>query len=281
MKRLVVLVLCALVVGCGGGGKMAASDPVEVARRIADALEARRIAEAIDGSSTHFHTRLLENYEIARGVLTNSSANLTITEVTNEIIEISGWTSAKFRGTPQTETFKDTFVIYTNSDSPTDTDYVDFGYWLRTDENIGDPSTLSYFVDGFVFGSPPLLEDMETVTGSATYSGPATGMYVKKSGSIYTSGQFKANTMLSVEFGVVVDPINLKKNLVTISGFVTNFTDINDNLIDSTWAVDLNEARHDPKDVTPGLFEPGTTTDVGGVGAGGYWDYHCPERLGR
>ena len=42
-------------------------------------------------------------------------------------------------------------------------------------------------------------------------------------------------------------------DLSTISGTVSNFTDINGNLIDSTWAVDLNEARHDPKDLEPGL----------------------------
>ena len=42
LKYFVVLVVCALVVGCGGGssgGKMAASDPVEAARRLADALD--------------------------------------------------------------------------------------------------------------------------------------------------------------------------------------------------------------------------------------------------
>ena len=79
--------------------------------------------------------------------MTNSDTDITITEEEIiEIIEISGWTRAKFHGTSETQSFKDTFVIYTS-----DTDYVDFGYWLNT-RNTDDPLSLSYVVDGFVFG---------------------------------------------------------------------------------------------------------------------------------
>ena len=86
---------------------------------------------------------------------------------------------------------------------------------------------------------------MALVTGSATYSGPATGMYAKKTGSIYTtSGQFKANAALSVDFGIE-DPLDDKIVLVQISGSVTEFRDIDGNLIDPNWTVELQQAEHD------------------------------------
>ena len=134
----------------------------------------------------------------------------------------------------------------------------------------GDPSLLEYFIDGFVMGSPlSVSQDMETVTGSATYSGPATGLFAKKTGSIYTtSEQFKANTTLWVEFGVEnPDPLFAKNLLVTISGSVTDFTDINGDVIDLTWTVDLQEAQHAPFNDDTGEFDSGMTT------GGGEWDY--------
>ena len=101
--------------------------------------------------------------------------------------------------------------------------------------------------------------------GKATYSGPATGLFAKKSGSIYTmSGQFMADTVLKVEFGVPDpnDPED-KETLVIISGEVTDFTDIDSNIIDSDWKVTLQEVVHSPS----GVYEGGETD------GGGKWDF--------
>ena len=112
---------------------------------------------------------------------------------------------------------------------------------------------------------------MQAVEGSATYSGPATGFFGKKTGSIFTTfDEFKANTTLSVEFGVE-NPLDDKEFLVKISGRVTDFRDINGDVIDSTWTVDLQETQHAPTDDDTGEFETGMTA-VGGTVAG-EWDY--------
>ena len=291
MKHLVVLVLCTLVVGCGGGssrGKMA-MDPMEEARRApmekTVSEETRRLSDKLPGMLL-FMGDPFENYVIEMGELKDGNMDPADDPVkhTDGFIEIPGWTGAKYTRASQNDNPKDTFVIYTNSDSPSDTDYVDFGYWRRSVlADPMDPNSRRYSLDRFVLG-PTLSEsyDMQLVEGSATYSGPATGFYGKKSGSIFTTfGEFKANTTLSVKFGVEnpMYPGDDKEILVTISGRVTDFTDINGDLIDSTWTVDLQEAQHAPFNDDTGVFDSGMTT-VGGTDAG-EWEYQYFGELDR
>ena len=87
-----------------------------------------------------------------------------------------------------------------------------------------------------------------------------------------SSASSKRNTTLSVEFGVEnPDPLIAKEFLVTISGSVTDFTDINGDVIDSTWTVDLQEAQHSPFHDDTGEFDSGMTT--GGGPENGEWEY--------
>ena len=279
MKRLVVLVLCALVVGCGGGssrGKMA-MDPMEEVRRkpmeepVSE--ETRRLSGQLPGMLLLLGDPF-ENYVIERGELKHPTDDQV--KHTDGFIEIPGWTGARYTRYSPIEFSTDTIVIYTNSNSPSDMDYVDFGYWrtdVRADPN--DPTSLRYDIDRFVLG-PTLStsQNMQLVEGSATYSGPATGFFGKKSGSIFTTfGEFKANTTLSVEFGVEnpMYPGDAKEFLVTISGRVTDFRDINGDVIDSTWTVDLQETQHAPANDDTGEFVPGVTT--GGGTEPGEWEY--------
>ena len=304
MKSISILLIVYLVIvltGCSGGSSrsimamtpmepiepMVPEEPIEPEEPMAPTVrppsppprpvenaEARRVADGVRlGTLTLIDENSpFEGYVIEGGVLTDNTPGKTTdnpVKSTTGIIGISGWQEAMYTRIPdpQDDLFEDRFYIYTNAGS--ETDYLDFGYWIREEVITGDPDTLRYSIASFVFGATPSTTVLD-VEGSATYSGPATGIYAKKSGTIFTSsGQFKADVALQATFGLTAMGVDLS----TISGTVSNFTDINDNLIDSTWAVDLNEARHDPKDVTPGLFEPGTTTDVGGVGAGGRWDY--------
>ena len=275
MKHLIVPVLCALVVGCGGGSGAKSSG--DLAARIAETLEAKRVADALPGAlffpNLGLPNQPFESYLITRGVLTRNSGVDIDPPYTDEFIVIPNWTGRRFISKPEMgspDVFTDRFVIYTNSESSTDDEYLNFGYWIReTEPELDGAPTLTYDIRSFVTGPIPISQsaNMVEVTGSATYSGPATGMYAKKTGSIYTtSGQFKANAALSVDFGVE-DPNDDKIVLVQISGSVTEFRDINGNLIDPNWTVELQQAEHDAAGIQQGHFEDGVTS------GGGKWRY--------
>ena len=270
MKHLIVPVLCALVVGCGGGSGVKSSV------RIAPSLEAKRVAEALPSALFFPNMELpnepFESYLITRGVLTRNSGVDIDPPSTDGLIVIPKWTGKRFISKPESgslDEFTDRFVIYTNSESPTDDSYLDFGYWIRDLERMdGGVSTRNYEIVSFVTGAPlSISENMALVTGSATYSGPATGLYAEKTGSIYTkSGQFEANAELSVKFGIK-DSSDDKIVLVQISGSVTEFRDIDGNLIDPNWTVELLQAEHDSVQIRTGRFEHGVTS------GGGKWRY--------
>ena len=297
MKHLIVPVLCALVVGCGGGSGVKSSEGIDSsleakrvaevleakrvaevleAKRVAETLEANRVAEALPGAlflpNLGLPNEPFESYLITRGVLTRNSGVDIDPPSTDGLIVIPNWTGKRFISKPELgslDEFTDRFVIYTNSESPTDDSYLDFGYWIRDLERMdGGVSTRNYQIVSFVTGAPlSKSENMTLVMGSATYSGPATGLYAKKTGSIFTtSGQFKANATLSVDFGIE-DPLVDKIILVQISGSVTKFRDIAGNLIDPNWTVELLQAEHDSEEIRTGRFEHGVTS------GGGKWRY--------
>ena len=237
-------------------------------------VEARRVADELPGGLLHVGGPF-EGYMLAGGVLRDDTVTSTDDPVKHAdgFINITGWQGSRHTRSIDVEEegigdhFDDTFVSYTNIESSTDTDYIDFGYWTRLVRI--DPDNPVFTIDAFVFGSSiPDGNDLALVEGSASYSGPATGLYAKKSGSLYrTFGQFKANTTLQVNYGVEDTGPDAKGVLVTISGNVTDFRDSNGNVIDSTWTVDLQEAQHSPLDVNSGFFDPGTTA------RGGKWKY--------
>ena len=280
MKHLIVPVLCALVVGCGGGSGVKSSEGIGPSLE-EENLEAKGVADALPGALFFPNLSLgpqdepFEHYLITRGVLTrNSGAGVDIDPPsTDGLIVIPKWTGKGFISKPKSDSldkFTDRFVIYTNSESLTDDSYLDFGYWIRDEEPMdGGDSTPNYTITSFVTGAAPLSksENMALVTGSATYSGPATGLYAEKTGSIYTkSGQFKANAKLSVNFGIKDDSDD-SIVFVEISGSVTEFRDFDGNLIGPNWTVELLEAKHNAKQIREGRFEHGVTS------RGGKWRY--------
>ena len=238
-------------------------------------VEARKIADALPSPLLHT-LRPFEGYVIVSGVLSDDTMAITDDPVkhTDGFINITGWQGSRHTRSIDDEEegigdhFDDIFVSYT-LESLAGIDYLDFGYWTRLVRT--NPDSPHFTADAFLFGSP-IPDDTNNLSfaeGSASYSGPATGLYAKKSGSLYrTSGQFKANTALQVNYGVDedTDP-NAKGVLVTISGSITDFRDSNGNVIDSTWTVDLQEAQHSPLEEEGGDFDPGTTA------RGGEWEY--------
>ncbi len=92
-----------------------------------------------------------------------------------------------------------------------DNDYLAFGYWLQSDGE-GDDATykIGTFASGsMLFGGTAAETAMAALTGDATYTGSAIGMFVTKTdldgdnkGPVETgSGEFTANTTLTAIFG--------------------------------------------------------------------------------
>ena len=93
-----------------------------------------------------------------------------------------------------------------------DDDYLSFGYWVRatTTTDADDETSTSYSVATFANGEMAYTAgQIENLSGQATYTGSATGLYVQKTdlhaddkGLVPTStGQFTANVNLDATFG--------------------------------------------------------------------------------
>jgi hypothetical protein len=107
------------------------------------------------------------------------------------------------------------------------TDHLYFGYWLEVTE--GDDGS-SFRVQAFSGGDPEFTAgDMQDVTGDATYTGGAGGMYVRKvfgsGGTVEsaTGGDFVADVVLNVNFGgEMIGTANQYKIDGTMSSFMSD-----------------------------------------------------------
>ena len=117
------------------------------------------------------------------------------------------------------------------SDVP-DADYLHYGFWLkRTTDAMG---VVTYDeIETFAASSVPASGDVGSVTGSATYRGAASGVYVHEvynaEGTVdrATAGHFAADANLTATFGQVYDAANegtIAPNLLnTLRGTIDNF----------------------------------------------------------
>ncbi len=139
------------------------------------------------------------------------------------------------------------------SDVP-DADYMSYGFWLkRTTDDMG---VLTYNeVETYAMSSLAATGDVSAVTGSASYSGDALGVYVRNvydtEGNIdtATSGHFTADVALTAYFAQTVDDATTPVNeggqippslLNSISGTISNF-DLSGGE-ENEWAVNLMQA---------------------------------------
>ena len=90
------------------------------------------------------------------------------------------------------------------------------------------------------------------VTGSASYQGSATGLYVQGSGDGAISGQFTATAALMADF-----------DANTIGGTVSGFQDASGEGLYPSWLVDLHDTSFDADAARP-MARGGTT-------GGGQW----------
>ena len=147
-----------------------------------------------------------------------------------------------------------------------DPEYMQFGYWLQGTE--GEDGT-TYGVSTFAGGSPVFtVSNAQTLTGSASYAGPATGMFVKKTfdaGGVATpssSGQFTADANLKAYFDQDTDETIAPGLVNSISGTVMNFMHGGE-MIDGKWTVELMRAGFGGSDTTTNDTFTGATTGDG------------------
>ena len=131
------------------------------------------------------------------------------------------------------------------SDQP-DYDYLNYGFWLK--KTADADGAVTYIEVQTFAGSSITASDVSAVTGSATYNGGATGVYVhsevNSDGSrvATTAGQFSADASLTAYFGQTgetpAEDGTIAPNLLdTLSGTIDNFALENNEV--NAWAVNL------------------------------------------
>ena len=121
----------------------------------------------------------------------------------------------------------------------TDMDYMTFGYWVETTtDNNNGRTTYEVGTYNLHLGPATRMGDiLATVTGSATYSGPAAGVFARRAydpeggGTVETAGRFTADAMLTADFDTTDSDI---------SGTITNFMHAGE-MIDPQWMVTMTE----------------------------------------
>ena len=163
-----------------------------------------------------------------------------------------------------------------------DSDYMVFGYWLE--KTTARDGTMTYEVE--VYSRGEMSYDISDSVGTATYEGPATGLYMKKTvdpngdpTSPFSSGQFTADAMLTASFGG--DTVG-DAHHDTVTGTITNFMDSSGDSI-SDWTLTLKRnTSATAEQATAGTFSGMTYGYKDGDAEGPLGDFagsfHGPER---
>ena len=140
------------------------------------------------------------------------------------------------------------------------TNYLTYGFWLkRTKDKDGVTTYDAVETFATAEGHPETAgNDLQNITGTATYEGGAAGVYVKNvtdsqaATVTATAGQFEANVTLDASFGGGGVAAN---NQFTIGGKVTAFTlheTGGPSVKNDDWGVSLNLANFGTRDGEPG-----------------------------
>ena len=98
-------------------------------------------------------------------------------------------------------------VIITVSEIKKDSDYLAFGYWITDTGRENKPNyNIHTFAEDYGNGFGPVTGAVDSLTGSASYSGGAAGVYVLKEGDLTDTpdlynGEFVAGIELKAQFG--------------------------------------------------------------------------------
>ena len=127
-----------------------------------------------------------------------------------------------------------------------DADFMIFGYWMQVSQGeMGEVNAFLPIADGTMpYGGD--TGTVASVAGSATYVGPATGLYMSKSltpqgqpTQPFNSGQFTATATLNAVFGQTTGSTLAPNTLFSISGTIDNFMTADGEMINSLWVVSL------------------------------------------
>ena len=151
-----------------------------------------------------------------------------------------------------------------------DADYIHFGYWMNeADADLnGQPA---FKVAPVVGGTDEsAIATVQSLEGSATYDGAATGLFVKRvltpTGDIESrsAGQFAADATLTATFGGSGVPAD---DHYSIHGTIVSFVDGDGAAIDSSWSVELQGSEFGTAgDVDGNVFSGRTEGDAGLMG---------------
>ena len=165
-----------------------------------------------------------------------------------------------------------------------DTDYLNYGFWLQKTTDADDADTYDE-VQTFAGSNVAATGSVADVTGKATYSGGAVGVYVHSvtnpdgTEASATSGHFKADAELTAHFGQTVDDADTPANeagqiapalLNTLSGSIDNF--VLQHGEQNDWSVNLQG------DIDTGNGTVTSEDGATGGGAPGRWSatFHGP-----
>ena len=160
--------------------------------------------EAIEATATHDGTKVEFNLvpdRSAPDLLQTLFDELTDGPIESNIPELDGWTGAALSRTDSTSDMTIHANVYSDITDETDTDYLVLGAWLAVPEDMTETTSL---VGVLVDGSDPFdASSIAGLTDSATYSGPAVGIYEQRtagSSEDVRIGSFVASTELTVDF---------------------------------------------------------------------------------
>ncbi len=158
-----------------------------------------------------------------------------------------------------------------------DTEYLTFGVWLSSPDLPDGRHDVGAFADGA--GNALSKEELNTLVGTATYAGPATGIYVKGTYKRPTAsqdgrdddpvvegseaGSFVAKANLTANFGTTsTDGSTGNVSVVGVSGQVNRFEENGESLGD--WRVTLDSTQED-------MFDGDTRGEADGRPLAGKW----------
>ena len=184
-----------------------------------------------------------------------------------------------------TKSTDDRYVVYTMDIANLETNYMTLGYWMKDlpapkDTNGDLELAVGVFATGYEsFNHSSLNIDptngIGDLRGSAKYTGPVTGVFAHDDGH---AGQFLASAELTVNFYDSASRIEAK-DWNSIEGIIADFTDQQEDTIDSTWSVNLgriqarNEGGHPVFESGPNgeVIFTGGATSTGGMADEGAW----------
>ena len=152
-------------------------------------------------------------------------------------------------------------------DTNTDSDYLTFGYWL---EEVTDAAGTTAYRAGVYYPAAGSRTGQiaATVTGEATYTGPAAGLFAKREydpeggGTVETAGQFTADATLTADF----DRAQFAGADGSVSGTITNFMH-DGSMIDPMWSVTMKEGTIDADAAGGAIFESNSANQTAGDGS--------------